>query len=121
MRAPFIINLFFLFQFLLLHLSFFFFFFNDTATTEIYTLSLHDALPIFESYEHDRAIEPVYSPAALRSRFRVGNYPAMRSEEHTSELQSQSNLVCRLLLEKKKKKIIHSHSVSQQTHMNYVT
>src|SRR2546430_3346811 len=76
-----------------------FFFFNDTATTEIYTLSLHDALPIY-------------------ARPREGDYPGSdpeqadhdqppgwnRSEEHTSELQSQSNLVCRLLLEKKKRK-----------------
>src|SRR2546430_8146522 len=72
----------------------FFFFFNDTATTEIYTLSLHDALPIC---------------CACRSRAQCtsrhagrGRHPAVRSEEHTSELQSQSNLVCRLLLEKKK-------------------
>src|SRR5215204_7631361 len=69
----------------------FFFFFNDTATTEIYTLSLHDALPISAS---------MWVPPKRRSprRFRP------RSEEHTSELQSHSDLVCRLLLEKKKKK-----------------
>src|SRR5688572_32255977 len=87
-----------------------FFFFNDTATTEIYTLSLHDALPI--------------SLAALAQETRLGVFRLLveagpegvsvgrigetlkvpgRSEEHTSELQSQSNLVCRLLLEKKKK------------------
>src|SRR2546430_12185654 len=73
-----------------------FFFFNDTATTEIYTLSLHDALPIF--------ISPVrIQRGQQRERrfFQVGQ-PLGRSEEHTSELQSQSNLVCRLLLEKKK-------------------
>src|SRR2546430_7867359 len=87
-----------------------FFFFNDTATTEIYTLSLHDALPILGV-----VAEP--APAhALRNH--VANVaigavtaqvdsedalePHLRSEEHTSELQSQSNLVCRLLLEKKK-------------------
>src|SRR2546430_12082922 len=70
------------------------FFFNDTATTEIYTLSLHDALPI--SAPGGRARRAGADPAAGRRR-RVG-----RSEEHTSELQSQSNLVCRLLLEKKK-------------------
>src|SRR2546427_6145637 len=95
-----------------------FFFFNDTATTEIYTLSLHDALPIWRGRSN---------PATA---FRVRLFPepdgpdnttcccvhcsdtsntkswaaACRSEEHTSELQSQSNLVCRLLLEKKKKK-----------------
>src|SRR5229473_7739325 len=79
-----------------------FFFFNDTATTEIYTLSLHDALPIHGSVRlgrievrgfHQRYFAPV--PNAL----------GRRSEEHTSELQSLAYLVCRLLLEKKKKKI----------------
>src|SRR2546427_12169375 len=71
-----------------------FFFFNDTATTEIYTLSLHDALPISGCGRNPK-----------RSRRRNQNpAPDNRSEEHTSELQSQSNLVCRLLLEKKKKK-----------------
>src|SRR6266700_3227031 len=72
-----------------------FFFFNDTATTEIYTLSLHDALPICQ---RDRPDEPG-AAAALRVRRRRAD----RSEEHTSELQSRENLVCRLLLEKKKK------------------
>src|SRR2546430_17133922 len=75
------------------------FFFNDTATTEIYTLSLHDALPIsLELREHRFGLD------ALGNR-RDAEGPADlddRSEEHTSELQSQSNLVCRLLLEKKK-------------------
>src|SRR6266478_9805337 len=75
----------------------FFFFFNDTATTEIYTLSLHDALPIFEAGGADHAVEH-----DLGSAF-GGEPGGRRSEEHTSELQSQSNLVCRLLLEKKKK------------------
>src|SRR2546427_5070240 len=86
----------------LLFFSFFFFFFNDTATTEIYTLSLHDALPIFPGRRRgshgticDRAETTTSVPPC-----RVSS----RSEEHTSELQSQSNLVCRLLLEKKKKK-----------------
>src|SRR2546430_13316863 len=77
---------------------FIFFFFNDTATTEIYTLSLHDALPISH-----RGV----SGAAYRRRIVAGGCAGWqtrrRSEEHTSELQSQSNLVCRLLLEKKKK------------------
>src|SRR5256886_6265574 len=74
----------------------FFFFFNDTATTEIYTLSLHDALPISNIQpERTREIE-----AGLDATLASGR--ATRSEEHTSELQSQSNLVCRLLLEKKK-------------------
>src|SRR2546430_14229938 len=78
---------------------FFFFFFNDTATTEIYTLSLHDALPI--SSECRRRF-----PGTRRHR-RAPRFLG-RSEEHTSELQSQSNLVCRLLLEKKKKKQIRA-------------
>src|SRR5438270_10598999 len=77
------------------------FFFNDTATTEIYTLSLHDALPISSLLVR---IVSAYSRCfSVRSVSRSS--PVMRSEEHTSELQSQSNLVCRLLLEKKKKKI----------------
>src|SRR2546427_10184989 len=75
--------------------SFFFFFFNDTATTEIYTLSLHDALPISR--------EPRQRQRDPRDARRPGLQGPRRSEEHTSELQSQSNLVCRLLLEKKKK------------------
>src|SRR2546430_7865462 len=73
----------------------FFFFFNDTATTEIYTLSLHDALPISFARRLRKA------PAANCSAG-VCKKLQSRSEEHTSELQSQSNLVCRLLLEKKK-------------------
>src|SRR2546430_8801259 len=73
-------------------LCFFFFFFNDTATTEIYTLSLHDALPISRLCRRQRSPQ--------RRRLHPGRL--FRSEEHTSELQSQSNLVCRLLLEKKK-------------------
>src|SRR3989442_9668766 len=104
-------------------MCFFFFFFNDTATTEIYTLSLHDALPILVD---DRGAEPDHLAHALRA---VGDHghllavlagglreaPAVageglalrgraehRSEEHTSELQSRPHLVCRLLLEKKK-------------------
>src|SRR3712207_9379626 len=93
-----------------------FFFFNDTATTEIYTLSLHDALPIYPSAGRARL------PSAGRRarhvegrlvRVRVDRHPGrrrhadvrrLRSEEHTSELQSRQYLVCRLLLEKKKKK-----------------
>src|SRR5260370_13678873 len=78
-----------------------FFFFNDTATTEIYTLSLHDALPILRraSSRCGRWRLPP-SPARSPSSPRASR---MRSEEHTSELQSHLNLVCRLLLEKKKK------------------
>src|SRR5258708_11862897 len=81
-----------------------FFFFNDTATTEIYTLSLHDALPIFVRLD-DAAI----SLAVVYCYPRTGRPDAnslggteRRSEEHTSELQSPDHLVCRLLLEKKK-------------------
>src|SRR2546429_9574500 len=97
---------------LLLHytpIGCFFFFFNDTATTEIYTLSLHDALPIC-----DRRLSP--SRARLRverggahlcvraqDAGRLAGAGTDRSEEHTSELQSRLHLVCRLLLEKKKK------------------
>src|SRR5258708_24819647 len=92
-----------------LHIAYyglFFFFFNDTATTEIYTLSLHDALPISSrrGYSSSRA-----SPGAdlrkdaRRSPFRRARRRARRSEEHTSELQSPDHLVCRLLLEKKKR------------------
>src|SRR2546430_9547793 len=75
------------------------FFFNDTATTEIYTLSLHDALPISRAPSRRRP-----APAAARGRAPDSRRRPARSEEHTSELQSQSNLVCRLLLEKKKTK-----------------
>src|SRR2546422_3423831 len=79
-----------------------FFFFNDTATTEIYTLSLHDALPIYLRVviSPSSGEEPRPSAAGPASRIR---WPR-RSEEHTSELQSRLHLVCRLLLEKKKKR-----------------
>src|SRR2546430_7691480 len=78
----------------------FFFFFNDTATTEIYTLSLHDALPISAGRAGDRLPLGRTVPGGGDAT-PLADQPA-RSEEHTSELQSQSNLVCRLLLEKKK-------------------
>src|SRR2546430_17669368 len=78
-----------------------FFFFNDTATTEIYTLSLHDALPISER-PHPWSPPGRGRPAGQTPRVRSRPSCPRRSEEHTSELQSQSNLVCRLLLEKKK-------------------
>src|SRR3989454_4944027 len=85
---------------LLLAIKYTIFFFNDTATTEIYTLSLHDALPI--SSPSSRAGHPGHHArrTAAPPRFRAGG--TTRSEEHTSELQSPCNLVCRLLLEKKK-------------------
>src|SRR2546430_12253745 len=89
------------------HLLFsFFFFFNDTATTEIYTLSLHDALPIWGSSSRWRRWSSSAATSCRgkgrRSRYQTAPSRRSRSEEHTSELQSQSNLVCRLLLEKKK-------------------
>src|SRR5437867_8172371 len=77
----------------LVHLLFFFF--NDTATTEIYTLSLHDALPIYEQPATPHGVSSDRSPQGRPSQ-------KIRSEEHTSELQSPYDLVCRLLLEKKK-------------------
>src|SRR2546430_8602585 len=93
-----------------------FFFFNDTATTEIYTLSLHDALPISVASNRAPDRSPIIQTASnfpSRSVQQAYDYVLsegspeyyeefIRSEEHTSELQSQSNLVCRLLLEKKK-------------------
>src|SRR2546430_4933394 len=87
-------------------LLFFFFFFNDTATTEIYTLSLHDALPISlqgAKTSEARALLQILGGFTLDGSIKK-DAATKRSEEHTSELQSQSNLVCRLLLEKKKKK-----------------
>src|SRR6266480_7579630 len=85
---------------------FFFFFFNDTATTEIYTLSLHDALSI-------SIRSPTSSSTSWTMPFpmlRTATSGRPRSEEHTSELQSHVNLVCRLLLEKKKEKKFLSFS-----------
>src|SRR6266540_7424261 len=87
------------------------FFFNDTATTEIYTLSLHDALPICSS-PNDMVVHGIPGPCALEEgdilSIDVG-VTLGRSEEHTSELQSHHDLVCRLLLEKKKKKGRRDH------------
>src|SRR5258708_21625699 len=82
----------------------FVFFFNDTATTEIYTLSLHDALPICPVVDVELMTggdEPVRHAAAHAAESDESNFH-VRSEEHTSELQSPDHLVCRLLLEKKK-------------------
>src|SRR2546427_7510811 len=93
----------------------FFFFFNDTATTEIYTLSLHDALPI------SRPTSPRSTPASRYAsqpgccRCSCSGPGSTRSEEHTSELQSQSNLVCRLLLEKKKIKEYNNQRTMSDT------
>src|SRR3712207_8342700 len=101
-----------------------FFFFNDTATTEIYTLSLHDALPIYRREQHgDRRHRDRHQDARRLidgtpngtggarhgpARFRAAGLA--RSEEHTSELQSRQYIVCRLLLEKKKKYLIFNLS-----------
>src|SRR5256885_11928565 len=89
----------------------FFFFFNDTATTEIYTLSLHDALPICDDLWHRlqalQRLEPgLFVPHGPTLRVPGRSARRRRSEEHTSELQSPCNLVCRLLLEKKKNIVI---------------
>src|SRR3712207_8711941 len=100
---------------------FFFFFFNDTATTEIYTLSLHDALPI-----SGRAARPGHAapagPGGLPVDYKrhLADELTRRSEEHTSELQSRQYLVCRLLLEKKKKKeyTIHRTYILEE-YINY--
>src|SRR5258708_15956569 len=104
----------------------FFFFFNDTATTEIYTLSLHDALPIYGLPQDPRWRRHESVPRrcdrgpregrVLRSRFQEA-LPAGRgrSEEHTSELQSPDHLVCRLLLEKKKT-TTHTTTSRTETH-----
>src|SRR6476660_10466280 len=95
----------------------FFFFFNDTATTEIYTLSLHDALPNSASRPATRVRQRLISAwplaVALRRRMRP------RSEEHTSELQSPEHLVCRLLIEKKKKKKYHLHKLKKKKKIIY--
>src|SRR5438067_10199350 len=93
-----------------------FFFFNDTATTEIYTLSLHDALPILRAgrirlhqRRNDRGNRAAPGPEQRAGRRNFGVLLDARSEEHTSELQSRFDLVCRLLLEKKKIKKYHIH------------
>src|SRR5689334_25410578 len=79
------------------------FFFNDTATTEIYTLSLHDALPISPVIRARDISASPWDPRPGGRRRCTRSRGRPRSEEHTSELQSQFQLVCRLLLEKKKK------------------
>src|SRR2546422_1585619 len=106
------------------------FFFNDTATTEIYTLSLHDALPISRGHHvadlrepereedeqvagqvHRRGDEdrPPAPAPFVDERATIGHDDRARSEEHTSELQSRLHLVCRLLLEKKKTRQLHTY------------
>src|SRR3712207_8268864 len=99
----------------LLHL----FFFNDTATTEIYTLSLHDALPISAQRRcaapRARAGRTLSARPGGRRSGRCGPKDAARSEEHTSELQSRQYLVCRLLLEKKNRISNHITNVNKKT------
>src|SRR5258708_24916829 len=96
------------------------FFFNDTATTEIYTLSLHDALPICEPPAEGGSNPTVDFHGEKRSNethqsVKVHRRIAARSEEHTSELQSPDHLVCRLLLEKKKQSIPEAGSPTTDT------
>src|SRR2546428_8600591 len=99
-----------------------FFFFNDTATTEIYTLSLHDALPISPDgskiafFAWDGSNSGIYVMNADGSGLRNLTNKAARSEEHTSELQSRSDLVCRLLLEKKTPNIPHPNTHTPHPH-----
>src|SRR5438477_5007058 len=104
---------------------FIFFFLNDPAPTEIYTLSLHDALPIFLHEIGHVLIAEMKLPVLGREEDAADTYATrrlllqvgtnFRSEEHTSELQSHVNLVCRLLLEKKKKKQKPTHNSSSST------
>src|SRR3712207_8772814 len=92
-----------------------YFFFNDTATTEIYTLSLHDALPIFALQPREEVVRiQNCSLRHLPQRRAVCANERIRSEEHTSELQSRQYLVCRLLLEKKKISAVVLSSTSQR-------
>src|SRR5258707_4475857 len=103
-----------------LSFTFLFFFFNDTATTEIYTLSLHDALPIYSpfgaAYQAAVLEEADYDLASRLGDLARDHNPPPRSEEHTSELQSRQYLVCRLLLEKKKN---YAHSVARSAHLRH--
>src|SRR6266705_6505600 len=87
-----------------------FFSFNDTAPTEIYTLSLHDALPVSIQSSTSR----MRSPSATAARWRRSVWRRPRSEEHTSELQSPHDLVCRLLREKKKDNHNHCHEQKEK-------
>src|SRR5256885_8422859 len=103
------------------------FFFNDPATTEIYTLSLHDALPIY--IDRRQLVKLIVGrevrAAASERRAAAPGEPLLsvqRSEDHTSELQSPCNLVCRLLLEKKKLGkllLFRAHAVSDDLHESY--
>src|SRR3989442_8932107 len=101
----------------------FFFFFNDTATTEIYTLSLHDALPIFYVFGMlivialaGPMITWIQAPKGPVGDQGPPGPKGPRSEEHTSELQSRPHLVCRLLLEKKKQHAVLRHPAVHHAH-----
>src|SRR5947207_10973670 len=105
---------------------FYFFLLNDPATTEIYTLSLHDALPIFRGASEGNNSGCLLHRSGRRlrkGRRSVERSSPRRSEEHTSELQSHSDLVCRLLLEKKKYDMKHAtrNSTSSMTPMSHNT
>src|SRR5207237_1807057 len=101
-------------------------FFTDPSTTDIYTLSLHDALPISTFNRSPRrccarATSPARPKTGPEFRWRSPPSTSARSEEHTSELQSHLNLVCRLLLEKKnnkKKQVIHEVIISDRNYLN---
>src|SRR5437879_7896626 len=93
-----------------------FFFFHDMQATEIYTLSLHDALPISKKAK-ELGLKPIARIKAFASAGVDPKYMGMRSEEHTSELQSPMYLVCRLLLEKKKEINPHLTTNQQTTHI----
>src|SRR5258708_18472016 len=95
------------------------FFFNDTATTEIYTLSLHDALPI--SRAHFFFLPRTARSGKRRDRPSQARKCTTRSEEHTSELQSPDHLVCRLLLEKKKNKSNSERTTNRYTTVKYMS
>src|SRR2546422_7040456 len=110
-------------------LSAFFFFFNDTATTEIYTLSLHDALPISvverarrrgDAWVYDLRVPRDVREIAIPHGSITLDGVSLRSEEHTSELQSRLHLVCRLLLEKKKKKSKDCDMQERESYVNRV-
>src|SRR5690554_7390244 len=109
-------------------MSMLFFFFNVPATPEIYTLSLHDALPILWPGEGRRLSRSRAQRARLRERGHAerarrrgrAHLQPTRSEEHTSELQSRPHLVCRLLLEKKKKNTINPHNFTSLPYSIYI-
>src|SRR5438552_9859260 len=95
-----------------------FFFFNDTATTEIYTLSLHDALPIYLAVDDGDRLRGALAFFGADVAFLLAILTTGRSEEHTSELQSPDHLVCRLLLEKKK--ITHKTTAGIASRIRYI-